>query len=155
MTKSTKSEQGKGNKGNKPVVKPSEKGKGNKGNTAPKSKPMPNGQSVHADQPVREPNWTPRRVAVVKAMRQLGATSEDKAVTADAIAAKAAKLGAPELKDRVDFVKIILDVYRTSELLHNGFAKSTRVEGVRGLSYYLTGKGVKTTFPVPDKKEEE
>lgn len=55
--------------------------------------------------------------------------------------------------DRVDLVKIILDVYRTSELLHNGFAESCRHEGERGLRYFLTKKGQTTTFPVKEKVE--
>lgn len=120
--------------------------KSTKVNTAPKSKPMPNGKSVKALEPTREPNWTPRRVAVVKAMRAMGATGATGAVTAEDISVKAAK-AAPELADRVDLVKIILDVYRTSELLHNGFAKSVKHEGERGLRYYLTAKGMKTEFP--------
>lgn len=119
--------------------------------TAPKSKPMPDGKSVHATEPTREPNWTPRRVAVVKAMRALGAVSATEARPAEEITAKASK-SAPELVGRVDLVKIILDVYRTSELLHNGFAKSCKHEGERGLRYYLTAKGVKTEFPQPKKK---
>lgn len=115
--------------------------------TAPKSKPMPDGKSVHADLPTREPKWSDRRKAVVLAMRKLGATGVTTAVPASKIAEVAAKHGAPEVADRVDLVKIILDVYRTAELLHNGFAASTRPEGSRELCYYLTKKGQTTKFP--------
>lgn len=114
---------------------------------APKSKPMPNGQSVHADQPTREPNWNPRRIAVVKAMRALGAIDASTAVTATEVGKKAGTVEGIKLGERVDLVKIILDVYRTSELLHNGFAASVRHEGERELRYYLTAKGKKTDFP--------
>jgi hypothetical protein len=118
-----------------------------KASTAPKSKPMPDGKSVHADLPTREPKWSDRRKAVVLAMRKLGATGVTTAVPASKIAEVAAKHGAPEVADRVDLVKIILDVYRTAELLHNGFAASTRPEGSRELCYYLTKKGQTTKFP--------
>lgn len=124
-----------------------------KPNTTPKSKPMPNGQSVHAGKPQREPNWNARRVAIVKAMRELKATSPTAGRTAAEIAAKAAKKGAPELADRVDLVKVVLDVYRTAELVHNGFAASVRLEGERELRYYLTKKGQTTTFPAKAKAE--
>jgi hypothetical protein len=102
-------------------------------------------KSVHADEPKREVVWNERRVAVVKAMRKLGAVSVGTAVTAGAIA-KAA--GIPD--DEVFRVKIVLDVYRTSELTHNGFAKSVRPEGSRELAYYLTAKGKDTDFPVKE-----
>lgn len=118
--------------------------------TAPKSKPMPNGKSVHASEPKREPVWSPRRVAIVKAMRSLNATSAEKARTATEIGTRAGKVDGVDLGKRVDLVKIVLDVYRTAELLHNGFAKSTRLEGDRELRYFLTEKGWTTTFP--DKK---
>lgn len=120
---------------------------------APKSKPMPDGRSVHADEPTREPNWTPRRIAVVKAMRTLGAADPSSARTAPEIAKKAGTADGIKLGDRVDLVKIILDIYRTSELLHNGFAASIRHEGERELRYYLTARGKKTTFPVKEKAE--
>lgn len=124
-----------------------------KPNTAPKSKPMPDGQSVHASLPTREPNWNARRQAIIKAMRELKATSPMAARTAEEIAAKASKKGAPELADRVDLVKVCLDVYRTAELIHNGFAASTKHEGERGLRYYLTKKGQTTAFPQKVKAE--
>lgn len=109
-------------------------------------------KSVKSGEPTREPNWSPRRVAIVKAMRALGADGPTSAASAEDIMAKASK-AAPELADRVDLVKIVLDVYRTSELLHNGFAKSVKHEGERGLRYYLTAKGMKTEFPQPKKAE--
>lgn len=102
-------------------------------------------KSVHADEPKREVVWSERRVAVVKAMRKLGAVSATTAVTASAIA-KAA--GIPE--DEVFRVKVVLDVYRVTELVHNGFAKSVRPEGSRELAYYLTPKGKATDFPVKE-----
>lgn len=141
-----------------PKAKPATKGKVVKGkgkpakaNTAPKSKPMSNdGRSVHADLPTREPKWNDRRRNVVLAMRNLGATTGKDAATAEMIAKAAGSLkGSPELKgeDGPRLVKIILDVYRTAELIHNGFAASTRHEGDRALRYYLTAKGKTTKFP--------
>jgi hypothetical protein len=107
-----------------------------KANTAPKSRPMPNGESVHAGEAKREVRWSDRRIAVVKAMRKLGAVSQESARTAGEIAKKA---GIKE--DDVAKVKIILDVYRVTELLHNDYAKSYKEEGVRELRYFLTKKG--------------
>lgn len=142
----------------KPATK---KGKASKAkaNTAPKSKPMSNdGKSVHADLPTREPLWNDRRKNIVVAMRNLGANDAKSAVTAAQIAKAAGSLkGSPELKgdNGVFLTKIILDVYRTAELLHNGFAQSTRHEGDRELRYYLLAKGKNTKFPAkPSKKAE-
>jgi hypothetical protein len=124
-----------------PAAKP-----GQRANTAPKSLPLSNdGKSVHADLPKREPVWSERRVAVVKGMRKLGAVSESTAKTAIEIA-KAAGIE----QDDVYRVKVILDVYRTNELVHNGFAKSVRYPGERELRYFLTKKGQTTTFPVKE-----
>jgi len=127
---------------------------------APKSKPMPDGESVHANEPIREPKWSSRRVAIVKAMRNLRAVTESTAKSAAEIAVVAAKMGAAELGDMTDYgnrgakgvylVKCVLDVYRTAELVHNGFVASTKHEGDRELRYYLTDKGRKTTFPSGD-----
>jgi hypothetical protein len=126
-----------------PVAKPKEV---HRANTAPKSLPLSNdGKSVHADLPKREPVWSERRVAVVKGMRKLGAVSESTAKTAIEIA-KAAGID----QDDVYRVKVILDVYRTNELVHNGFAKSVRYPGERELRYFLTKKGQTTTFPVKE-----
>lgn len=116
-----------------------------KANTAPKRAPMPNGKSVNASEAQREPVWSDRRVAVVKAMRKLGAVSDSTARTAEEIC-KSAGMAA----DDVFRVKVILDVYRTNELLHNGFAASCRHEGERALRYFLTKKGQKTTFPTAE-----
>jgi hypothetical protein len=119
---------------------------GVRASTAPKSLPLSNdGKSVHADLPKREPVWSERRVAVVKGMRKLGAVSESTAKTAIEIA-KAAGID----QDDVYRVKVILDVYRTNELVHNGFAKSVRYPGERELRYFLTKKGQTTTFPVKE-----
>lgn len=123
-----------------------------KKSTAPLRKPMSNdGRSVNADEPKLGVKWTEFRVACVKAMRALGATSEAHAVTAEAIGKKMGKVkdkdgNVVDFNERIDKVKIYLDVYRTSELLHNDYAKSTRHEGERGLKYYLTPKGIKTDF---------
>jgi hypothetical protein len=127
----------------KPVARPSPKAK-------PAAKPATEAplKSVHADEPQREVVWSDRRVAVVKAMRQLDAVSAETARTAGEIAGAA---GIPE--DEVFRVKTILDVYRTNELLHNGYAKSVRLEGERGLRYYLTPKGETTDFPQKKKGE--
>lgn len=123
-----------------------------KPNTAPKSKPMPGGNSVHSVLPTREPNWAnPRRVRCVEAMRKLGATSVTKAALAEDIARAMGTVAEVKMTERVDLVKIHLDVYRTTELIHNGFAASCKHEGERVLRYYLTSKGVKTKFPVPAK----
>jgi hypothetical protein len=120
--------------------------------------PMPGGKSVHADEPKKEVNWTPRRVAIVRAMRKLSADSEENARTAGEISLVARKdKSAPELADESDYgahgpkgvylVKVALDVYRTTELLHNGYAASTRHAGERELRYYLTESGLATDFP--------
>jgi len=121
-----------------------------KAKTAPKSKPMPNGKSVHAAEPKREPVWNPRRVAFVKALRTLGATTEQSARTAAEVGAKMGTVGGVKMSTRLDLVKIIGDVYRTAELVHNGFVKTVRLEGERELRYYLTAKGTSTTFPQPE-----
>ncbi len=113
------------------------------------------GASVHADIPKREPHWSPRRIAVIKAMRALNATNSAQAVTASEIAKKAGTVEGIKLSDRVDFVKIILDIYRTSELLHNGYAKSIRNAGERELRYYLTKKGQTTAMVNPVKEVKE
>lgn len=114
---------------------------------APKSKPMPNGKSVHAAEPKREPKWNARRIAYVKALRQLGATGEQTARTAAEIGKKMGTVEGVKMADRLDLVKIIGDVYRTAELVHNGFVKTVRLPGERELRYYLTAKGQGTTFP--------
>jgi hypothetical protein len=108
---------------------------------------------AHAAEPTREPNWNPRRIAIVKAMRTLKAINPQSARTAGEIAKRAGKVDGVDLTGRVDLVKIILDVYRTSELLHNGFASSVRMEGERELRYFLTAKGMKTAFPQKEKAE--
>jgi hypothetical protein len=125
---------------------PAKKAKAEKHPNAPKRTPMPDGKSVNATEPKREPHWNDRRVAVVKAMREMKATDPTSAKTAAEIAARASKK-APELKDRPDLVKVIGDVYRTAELVHNGFIKTVRLEGERELRYWLTPKGLKTDFP--------
>ena len=111
--------------------------------------------SVHADQPTREPHWSPRRVKLVEAMRKLGAKSETSAVLAEDIAKAMGTVDGVKMIDRVDLVKIILDVYRTAELIHNGFAASSKHEGDRVLRYYLTKKGMATKFPVKIKEAKE
>lgn len=112
-------------------------------------------ESVHAEEPTREPKWSLRRVAVVKAMRALGAVDKTTARTAEDIAKKAGTVDGIKLADRVDLVKIILDVYRTAELLHNGYAASTKYDGERGLRYYLTAKGQKTEMVNKQKKAKD
>lgn len=114
--------------------------------TTPATEPTPavvveTPKSVHADEPQREVRWSERRVAVVKAMRQLGAESAETARTAGEVAVAA---GIPETE--AFRVKVALDVYRTGELLHNGYAKSVRWQGERELRYYLTEKGLTTEF---------
>jgi len=126
-----------------PKVKAAKKASKKK-STAPKSKPMPDGKSVHATEPKREPKWNPRRIALVKAMRTLGAVDAESARSPEDIAKKMSTVDGIKMAERVDLVKVILDVYRTSELIHNGFAKSCKVEGVRGNCYYLTAKGQST-----------
>lgn len=126
----------------------------------PEAKPVKvEGTSVHANEPTREPNWSDRRKAVVLAMRELGGTGITTALTAEAIADKAAKLGAPELATKnekgVFYTKIMLDVYRTNELVHNGFVATCKVEGERALRYYLTPKGRTTKFPAAVKPAKE
>jgi hypothetical protein len=127
----------------KPAAKKASKASKKK-STAPKSKPMPDGKSVHATEPKREPKWNPRRIALVKAMRTLGAVDAESARSPEDIAKKMGTVDGIKMAERVDLVKVILDVYRTSELIHNGFAKSCKVEGVRGNCYYLTAKGQST-----------
>ena len=127
--------------------------KATKANTKPHRKAMPNGKSVNANLDKREPKWSERRIALVKAMRALGALNYTTAVTAEDIATKMGIVEGIKMKDRIDLVKIILDVYRPSELLHNGFAESCRHEGERGLRYFLTKKGQTTTFPQKEKAE--
>lgn len=76
-----------------------------------------------------------RRLAVVIALRKMGATGEKAARTADELAAKTGL-------SRFD---VYGQLYHTHKLQKEGFAKQCEVEGVRGLSYYLTAKGFKAT----------
>lgn len=76
-----------------------------------------------------------RRLAVVIALRKMGATSEKAARTADELAAKTGL-------SRFD---VYGQLYHTHKLQKEGFARQCEVEGVRGLSYYLTAKGAKAT----------
>lgn len=125
--------------------------KATKANTAPKSKPMPNGESVHAHLPTREPVWNARRVAVVKALRKLRATSEPSARTAAEIASASGLKD--DTKPAIWRVRIVLDVYRATELVHNGFVRTVR-EG-RELKYYLTKAGQTTMFPAKPTKADK
>lgn len=78
-----------------------------------------------------------RRVAVVKAMTAMGATSATGAKTADQISAKS-KL------TRFDVYGIL---YHANKLQSEGYVKQVQIEDVRGLSYYLTAKGAKGYQP--------
>ena len=76
-----------------------------------------------------------RRLAVVVALRKLGALSEKMARTADDVAAKSGLT-------RFD---VYGQFYHTHRLQTEGYVKQCEVDGVRGLSYYLTAKGAKAT----------
>lgn len=95
-------------------------------------------QALRAKTPIC---WSDRRIAVVKAMRSLGAVSAAEAVPAGKIVEKA-KFDGLDIKT----CKIHLDVYRGNELLAHGFAKSIKHEGSRELSYYLTAAGKNIDF---------
>lgn len=123
--------------------------------TATSTKATKVNASANGEKPaVREPHWSDRRKAVVLAMRKLNATSANNGATISEIAAAAAKLGAKELADDSEYCGrkhkgefltfVCLDAYKTAELVYNGFAASNKVDGERGLRYYLTAKG-KTT----------
>lgn len=85
---------------------------------------------------VGETDKTPaqRRMAVIKAMRGLGAVSATTSVTADRLATKCGMT-------RFD---VYGQLYHTNHLQRDGFVKQVQMEGVRGLSYHLTAKGQKT-----------
>lgn len=84
------------------------------------------------DAPVAE-----RRQIVVRAMIKMGATGATSARTADEISAKSGLT-------RFDVYGLL---YHTNELQKSGYAKQAQLEGVRGLSYYLTAKGAKGYDP--------
>jgi len=124
------------------------------------SKPAPKAATPRAPGEVR---WTPRRIAVVTALRQLGATSAGNAKTAGEIHARAVKAkGVPELADAAPYhghgpkgvylVKVCLDQYKPAELLATGYAASCKLEGERELRYYLTAKGLKVVMTPPPAK---
>lgn len=77
--------------------------------------------------------WTPKRVALVKALKVLGATNARGAETCDKIAAKA-KLTEQDVKHYA---------YKDNDLVANGFVAITEIEGETRLGYYATAKGVK------------
>jgi len=77
---------------------------------------------------------TQRRLAVIKAMRKIGAVSATTAATADLLAEKSGLT-------RFD---VYGQLYHANPLQKNGFVKQVQVEGVRGLSYHLTAKGQKS-----------
>ena len=89
-------------------------------------------QAEAAKRPIK---WSETRVAVVKALRKLGAIDENTARVAGEISAKS---GVDAVK-----VKIHCDVYRGNELIKHGFVKSVRPDGSRELAYYLTAAGRK------------
>jgi hypothetical protein len=66
-------------------------------------------------------------------MRKLGARDPDTARTADELAAKSGLT-------RFD---VYGQLYHTHRLATGGYVKQVQVEGVKGLSYYLTAKGLK------------
>jgi hypothetical protein len=98
-------------------------------------------KEMHAERASKPIVWSERRIAVVKAMKQLGAKNASTAVSAEDIL-KASKLKNVDVKT----IKVHLDTYRGAELLAQGYAKSVRHEGQRALSYFLTAKGVKAKF---------
>jgi len=129
-------------------------------------------RSKHADEDQREGGvkMTPRRVALLKAMRMMKAFDETSAVTVAEVAVRAAKIkGGEEFGDDSEYcgrahkgnylASTHLDCYRTAELIHNGLAESCRVEGNKGLSYFLTRKGqncdLTVEAPAPKAKGEK
>lgn len=76
-----------------------------------------------------------RRLLIVKVLRKMGAVSPGSARTAEDVAAKCGLT-------RFD---VYGQLYHTHKLQAEGFARQVETEGVRGLTYYLTAKGVKAT----------
>lgn len=74
-----------------------------------------------------------RREKVVKTMIKIGANNATSAKTADQIAAKTGFT-------RFDIYGLL---YHTNFLAQEGYVKQVKIEGVKGLSYYLTAKGSK------------
>lgn len=111
--------------------------------------PVSSRELTHATEPTREPVWSPKRMAIVKAMRTLGAVSPDTARLNAEICPVASKQSKLPLAEIEAFICAAFDKSRVNELIHNGFVADTRYEGERRFRYYLTKKGVKTTFPQP------
>ena len=74
-----------------------------------------------------------RTASLLTAMKKLGAVSAGTARTADEIAGKSGLT-------RFDVYGLC---YHAHPLVVDGLVKIAKMEGVRGLSYYLTAKGVK------------
>lgn len=75
-----------------------------------------------------------RQTQLIKAMKKSGANSAGTACTAKVLAEKA---GLTEFD-------VYCLCYHKNQLVTNGLVKIAKLEGVRGLSYYLTVKGSKT-----------
>jgi hypothetical protein len=80
--------------------------------------------------------WSPKRVAIVKAMRELGATKATLAKLAEEIAAKAGE----GIRDQ----DVKHYCYKDNDLVTNGYVAVSFVpDSGRRIAYYLTPKGVK------------
>jgi hypothetical protein len=81
-----------------------------------------------ADMPVSE-----RRVKFLSCLQKKGADGPGTAISGSDLA---------KMLEFTEYDVYVLG-YRTSPLVKNGLVKTAVIEGVRGLSYYLTAKGMK------------
>jgi hypothetical protein len=94
--------------------------------------------------PAGEFRWTEKRVLIVKALRALKANGELNARNGEDVLAKAG--------EEITLQDVKHYLYKDNDLVTNGFTGCIKgLEGVKGVGYYLTEKGMKAdlTLPVP------
>lgn len=117
------------------AVKPAKAGKPSKVDKPAKAEKSVKTDKVGTGGRVTTTNLTPaeRRTMLLKAMKKLGATSAGAARTADEIAKKSGLT-------RFDVYGLC---YHSHPLVTDKLVKIAKIEGVHGLSYYLTASGLK------------
>ncbi len=116
----------------KPAAKPAKKAPTK---ATPAKKAAANGTARKADRGMADVPAADRRLALVKLLRKVGATSS---AAARPVGVLAEKLG-------YTAYDVYCLAYHKYHLAAEGIVKTTTVEGQRGLSVYLTAKGAKAT----------
>jgi hypothetical protein len=145
-----------------PAAQPS-KGKGRKTSAqpAPAEQPAKNGKRVaqiasEPAPPLREINWIPERIHVVRTMRKMRATTPARARTAEdiAIEAEVTPFRVKEMGYRGNSTRGQIGKDASPLVLHGliGIADASQLSsdysaGGRGLHYYLTDKGASFVLP--------